>query len=1329
MAVTNELAKPETEGDFEAMCHALYRRMWNDTSCTRVGGGGQSQFGVDILGHDGKTMVGIQCKHYVKKKFTLATVSEDVKLADDAKLDIGHMLFATTAANRSTLVVEIRKLSEERKKEGKFTVSVDFWDAIEGHLRVHPEIGRAYIRNFPGAPVLEALELTKSHLQLYEANRRSDIQFQSLSLEAQTQVLEKINALTTLTTGLHLGGSPDARGDEADPRVVASLDFIRDKIREGRSREAADLLMALGDPMLFRDQFSKFRWKTNHAAVALLEGRTQDAAEEFLEAFELAPEHEKALANRVHAHIIRKDFEVALSTADDGLARLPESATLWALKVHTMMCLGEAEPEKAIPESIRETPDVLFTVAHLKERAGDSQLAVALLQRCLKKDPNSFESKRSYLASALGWAAKDAVLAHHGQFTTEQRAALSDAVSRFEPIEQTLPAIQSDHISLEVTNNVCVALMLLGDLRRSEALATLSLARHPLSDGLLRLKLSELERHEDWATIHALTDSRLDTLPPVALGTLAEISANLGDMSWHTKIMAVAEVSSEMEPDKLRELRALSIHAQWTAGSRNDAVVAAETYAANNPELILPRVVLGNMLLKMGREEEAFRHALSSLSYLDSKASSLQVIQVADLFFHMAKYDEAAPLYERLVKLPKDDEFTRKWLICLIESDQRRRALNLLDQLEPQVRALPGFVRIESNLARRSGDWPRMLELLTGELKRTPADSSVALGYVGALYRLTETAALLEYLESDPHFENAPPENEFEFSKYQARAGLGKLALRRLFRLYRRRPGNNQVASFYLGQMLIGQQLDEVSAPLLLAPGTVAHLRSSSQTRLVAIDIEDDETSSSDAWSELVSQNSSLAKTLIGHTIGDQVVIDGPFSKTQVEIVAIESIYTFAASKAHEQIASAAVPAGPLWSVKIIKDDGELDIGPLLESAKQRKVQVRNAFDNYRTQRFPVSVLARAIGSDPVTLMLEWPSSEASLFIGIGTYEERNASTQILREGARPYVLDLLTIAELFRHGALEAGVNLLGRPLVPQTAREQLQGLIELAERSRASASMSEEDGSLRMIETPISYYEQREQLLKEMLSSMEKHCEIVPTIGPKDITSFHRMLGTALDHSTMDALYLSIERDAVFVTEDGALRMLTPAAGIGRSISAQAVLDEACDRGLLTCDAHATAVMSKLKSGHEFVTIRAEDLLTVAQRTPSRVSNSIRTALEYFRKPTLDIVSGVNVLCGFLLHASKSLTPSVLAEYGTMALEALQHGRAEHADAIHRAIAQTLQHAIEGMGRKTLGRDRRLFTQLLKAPGKSIFDTRLSAIPIAIRILLERDSRRIST
>ena len=50
MAVSNELVRPDTEDDFEAMCHQLYGRMWRDSTCVRVGRGGQAQFGVDAVG-------------------------------------------------------------------------------------------------------------------------------------------------------------------------------------------------------------------------------------------------------------------------------------------------------------------------------------------------------------------------------------------------------------------------------------------------------------------------------------------------------------------------------------------------------------------------------------------------------------------------------------------------------------------------------------------------------------------------------------------------------------------------------------------------------------------------------------------------------------------------------------------------------------------------------------------------------------------------------------------------------------------------------------------------------------------------------------------------------------------------------------------------------------------------------------------------------------------------------------------------------------------------------------------------------------------------------
>ncbi len=367
-------------------------------------------------------------------------------------------------------------------------------------------------------------------------------------------------------------------------------------------------------------------------------------------------------------------------------------------------------------------------------------------------------------------------------------------------------------------------------------------------------------------------------------------------------------------------------------------------------------------------------------------------------------------------------------------------------------------------------------------------------------------------------------------------------------------------------------------------------------------------------------------------------------------------------------------------------------------------------------------MLAKAVGSDPVTLLLDWPFQEASLFVGIGTHEERDAATKLLRQGSRRYVLDLLTIAEFVQYKCFDAVVKLLGQPLVPQTVREHLLILMQSVDKPRPSASLGEQDGHLQMTNTPPAYYEHREATVREMLRCIEDHCEVVPTVGPQEVTDVHRFLAEALDHDSLDALYLCIERDAVLVTDDGALRLLAPEAGVAISMGVQSVLMEACDKGPFSKDAYADTVVKKLAAGHDFVSVRADDMLTLAKRTPDHISEGVRKTLDSFRKPTLDIASGVQVWCEFLTQAIQGLRPIVAAAYGTLILEVLQHERPQLADEIHRAVAHTVEQSLQQHGRKLKPQDRRAFAPLLNAPLQPEFSPHLTSIASTIRALFRQ-------
>jgi hypothetical protein len=212
--------------------------------------------------------------------------------------------------------------------------------------------------------------------------------------------------------------------------------------------------------------------------------------------------------------------------------------------------------------------------------------------------------------------------------------------------------------------------------------------------------------------------------------------------------------------------------------------------------------------------------------------------------------------------------------------------------------------------------------------------------------------------------------------------------------------------------------------------------------------------------------------------------------------------------------------------VNLEKADGSLDIEPLLAMTRHKSAGIADAFKNYSRLRFPLATLARLVGTEPLTLMLQWPGSKASLFIGIGTQEEREQALALLAAGGKRFVIDLPTMGELVGTGVFRAVAPLLGRPLVPQTAREELTNIIQFQETAPSKISLREEDGQYIREETTQEQLDRRLAFLREMLACMDDLCEVTPVLGPKTITDNHRTLEELLDNATLDAVYLGLEK-----------------------------------------------------------------------------------------------------------------------------------------------------------------------------------------------------------
>lgn len=182
--------------------------------------------------------------------------------------------------------------------------------------------------------------------------------------------------------------------------------------------------------------------------------------------------------------------------------------------LHIRAQLGKEPDDGTTPEEMQK-PDYLFSLARIQADTGNRTRATALLKRCIELDGGSLDGRRAYLAEALIWVGVNNVAAYFGHIPQDRRAALEDALRQFEPLEETLAAIQSIHLSAELATNITSSLTVLGKQDRARSIAVQLLARHPNLEQLLRTRLVELADNNKLAGLKELTRGRLDLSPGV----------------------------------------------------------------------------------------------------------------------------------------------------------------------------------------------------------------------------------------------------------------------------------------------------------------------------------------------------------------------------------------------------------------------------------------------------------------------------------------------------------------------------------------------------------------------------------------------------------------------------------------------------------------------------------------------------------------------------------------------------------------------------------------------------------------------------------------------
>lgn len=141
-----QIAPPKDWATFEDLCHALFKRVWQDPIAQKNGRRGQAQHGVDVFGSLSgyrRCYQGVQCKGKDSNYGSRAEwqeVLEEIAKADKFSPNLASWIFATTAPSDATLQRAARDLSVSRVAKGQFSIDVLGWEEIQALMVGAPEV-------------------------------------------------------------------------------------------------------------------------------------------------------------------------------------------------------------------------------------------------------------------------------------------------------------------------------------------------------------------------------------------------------------------------------------------------------------------------------------------------------------------------------------------------------------------------------------------------------------------------------------------------------------------------------------------------------------------------------------------------------------------------------------------------------------------------------------------------------------------------------------------------------------------------------------------------------------------------------------------------------------------------------------------------------------------------------------------------------------------------------------------------------------------------------------------------------------------------------------
>jgi len=471
--------------------------------------------------------VGIQCKLTTKAKLPKGTVRDEAKQALDFRPPLKEFILVTTADDDTVMDVEAAELTNEQAKSGRdFTAQVWGWKTLQTHILQHE---RAIAAFSPDAfPHLRALNAKQDKIEELFGKSATDITDRLTTIQQQ---------LTTVSYSVSSIVAAD--GTKFDTFLDRQIDHLRDLINENKPKTALGLLERLWQELPQDvDKRLRFRIQANIAACFLRVGRTAEAAEKYISAYEFAPDEPKALPLRILGRVLLGQASEAIQEGTNAIGGACDQAQLAVQILNAKARLPEdPEPFKFIRPAVDAEANVFIGKIDYLRAHGRREEWWQLAKKGVACYPDN-QFLRLYAADAV---VDQGVKQYHANprapLSSELRAAIVDASGE---LRKSLDvALKSENslalFAAAVSCNLITAYRLLRDFDAARGVLDLCRTNKLTDETLAQLDLLVALETHDMATASRL----LEAAEPSRDTTFGKLQVYYGQAKW-SSIAALA---------------------------------------------------------------------------------------------------------------------------------------------------------------------------------------------------------------------------------------------------------------------------------------------------------------------------------------------------------------------------------------------------------------------------------------------------------------------------------------------------------------------------------------------------------------------------------------------------------------------------------------------------------------------------------------------------------------------------------------------------------------------------------------------------------------------